>query len=509
MPRQAARSTSSSGCARKAFRLNQDRRCLSHSSGAAAEQGDVEPLDHWTRFYDPPPMPASNYTRIAAILSAFDSNNAPLRVSTIIRNLEISTSTGFGLVRAMKQVGLLERVDHGLVRLGPAARRFAFSPIESAYTREKNSEYIRLQTGGNPRASYGRIDPQISWNPMLAETVETNRYSRKAPYSIGFANASLGNPWRYALLSSMQYAIRLHGGEIASFQTRTADDQPDQQLRDIDDLLNVGIDALIVSAADAQDLALSRKLSDLVAGGFPVVAVDRRPAENESFVSFVTASDAHIGHLSALWLAEHIGEYGRVWILSGADRASPALRRQSAALKTFSKFPGISIEAAVFTGWTETGGRDAIRSLYAQFGSAPDGVWCDSGLQGVGSIQSFVDLEENVPPHTGGDLNKMYKLAIDRRVPFVALDYPAAMGARAVETLLDVLAGDPVTRRVETPIQAILPRGTETLSVKADQWAERHVRWDKGDDVVLSQGPSLGAYMAGQDRSSEHLPGLG
>lgn len=452
-------------------------------------------------------MPTSNYTRIAAILSSFDSKNSPRRVSTVLQSLEISTSTGFGLVRAMKEVGLLERVDHGSVRLGPAARRFAFGPIESANAHAGNNEYIRLFAGGNSPSGRGRIDPQISWNPMLAETVETKRFSRKAPYAIGFANASLSNPWRYALLSSMQYAIRLHGGEIASFQTRNADDQPDQQLRDIDNLLNCGIDALIVSAADVQHLALSQMLSDLVASGFPVVAVDRRPAQAESFVSFVTASDAHIGHLSALWLAEHIGEYGRIWLLSGADRASPALRRQSAALKTFSMFPGISIEAVVFTGWTEAGGREAIRSLHAQFGGAPDGVWCDSGLQGVGSIQSFMELDENVPPHTGGDLNKMYKLAIDQRVPFAALDYPAAMGARAVETLLDILAGEPVTRRVETPIQTVLPRGAETISVKADLWAERHVRWDKGDDVVLSQGPSLTAYLASQDLAPEQLPG--
>ncbi|MEM1130257.1 MAG: hypothetical protein AAGH83_07015, partial [Pseudomonadota bacterium] len=121
----------------------------------------------------------------------------------------------------------------------------------------------------------------------------------------------------------------------------------------------------------------------------------------------------------------------------------------------------------------------------------PDGVWCDSGLQGVGSVRHFLELSVPVPAHTGGDLNEMYKLCLHHKIPMAALDYPASMGARALETALDVLNGATLPRRVEVPVQIVLPRGRETVSVKADAWAELHVAWDLRDDAILSQGPAL------------------
>ena len=436
-------------------------------------------------------MASSNYSRIVAVLNAFGSDNAPLRVSSVLEHAGIRPSSGYGLIRAMAQFGLLERVDHGLICLGPAARQLAFSPIESGYARVGQTTYVSFDARPSRSDADEPVNLKLGWKPMLAEAVATERFAQPPPFKIGFANASLNNPWRHALLRSMQYAIRLHGDSIGGFDIRNAEDDPARQLRDIDELLGAGINGLVISAADVHDEALAMRLCQLVADGIPVIAVDRRPSAPDSFVSFVTASDAHIGHLSALWLAEHIGEAGRIWMLSGADRASPALRRQSAALSVFSRFPDIDIEAVVFTGWTEEGGREAIEALNAQFDTPPDGVWCDSGLQGVGSIEAFVEAGKPPPPHTGGDLNRMYKLAIKHRVPFAALDYPAAMGARAIETVLDTLSGARVMKRIETPIQTILPRGTETSSIKADQWAESHVRWDRADDDVLSQGPSL------------------
>ena len=225
--------------------------------------------------------------------------------------------------------------------------------------------------------------------------------------------------------------------------------------------------------------------------GTVVVAVDRRPREHDATLAFVSASDAFIGRTSALWVAERLVGHGRVWMLSGVQGASPAIRRQGSALEVFGDFPGIAIEAVTHTGWTEEGGYRAIEDLLDDIGTPPDAVWCDSGLQGVGAVEAFMARDLTPPMHTGGDLNRMYKLAIRHRIGFMAVDYPAAMGALAIETALTILRGGQVPRRIETPIQVILPRGQETASVKADAWAERHVRWELPDDAILSQGASL------------------
>ena len=144
-----------------------------------------------------------------------------------------------------------------------------------------------------------------------------------------------------------------------------------------------------------------------------------------------------------------------------------------------------------YTDWTEAGGAEAVRKVFAEVGRAPDGVWCDSGLQGVGSVKHFLLLGGPVPAHTGGDVNEMYRLCLKEKVPMAALDYPASMGARALSLGLEILGGGTVPRRVEVPVQVVLPRGRETPSVKAVVWAELHADWDLPGDTILSQGPAL------------------
>jgi ABC-type sugar transport system substrate-binding protein len=431
---------------------------------------------------------SDNLSRIAAILTAFGPDNGARNPAEVIAECGIARSTGFKLVREMTRAGLLERRDHGLTALGPTAASFAFAPLGSRYAHLQTEHSHRFAAVPGQRSSRG-FEATV-WNPDLLEMVDATSFAKQAPWRIGFANASLSNPWRKALFRSVGYAVRVHGAKIRSFEARHANDDPEVQMQQIDELAGQ-VDLLIVSAAPESSGALSEQLRAKAAEGLPIVALDRRPHDTRPVVSFVTASDATIGRSSAIWLAEHLSGSGRIWMLSGLAGASPALRRQNAALKAFSLFPGIQVDSVEHTGWRADGGSRAIYRLLEEFGAPPDGVWSDSGLQGVGSINAFLEAGLTPPPHTGGDLNQMYKLAIHHSVPFVAVDYPAAMGARAVEVAIDILEGAVVPKRVETPTQIVVPRGCETMSIKADDWAETHVRWDLSDDAVLSQGPSL------------------
>lgn len=265
-----------------------------------------------------------------------------------------------------------------------------------------------------------------------------------------------------------------------------------------------GIDLLIVSCPNVYSSALNTRILELSKTGLPVIALDRRPSDPSGLVSFVTASDNRIGQVTAQWMVEQLGASSRVWLLSGVEGASPSIRRQAAALGVFSSASNITVEAVAYTDWTEEGGYATVGRLLEQFGSPPDGVWCDSGLQGVGSFLRFREEPGPPPIHTGGDINRMYKMAINHKLPFVAVDYPAAMGARAIDVALDVLSGKPVRRRVELAGPVVMPRGHETMSVRADIWAETYVRWDLHDDAVLSQGPSLHERDASQNEAVTH-----
>ncbi len=391
-------------------------------------------------------------------------------------------STGFALLKALGERGYVTKQGDGCYRLGETVRNMAFSSTEAA------PQQVSFGLGSK-QAGQALADMELS--AELFELADPTPARSLGPWRLGFANASSSNPWRKALLNSAEHAVRVLDRQICGFQSRDAGDDPLTQASQIDAFVQENVDAILLSATPDPDNVLAGSLMRCQEQGIPVIAVDRRPNDRSGYAVFVTASDELIGKFSAIWLAETLQGQGRVWLQPGLDQASPARRRLTAAKMVFARFPGLNIEGERFSGWTEDGGFQATQDLMLQHGQAPDGVWCDSGLQGVGSIRAFQALSERIPPHTGGDINGMFRTALKLKVPFCAFDYPAAMGARAVEVAVEVLKGATLPRRVEVPVPAILPRGTETRSIKADILAEHYVRWDLPDDTVLSQGLSL------------------
>ncbi|MEM1130377.1 MAG: substrate-binding domain-containing protein, partial [Pseudomonadota bacterium] len=311
------------------------------------------------------------------ILKGFDGANTPRRTHDILSELGAARSTGFGLLRALVAGGWLERHDHGLLRLGPKARALTFAALEAPDTSAAR------QIAADPkRATQGqaRRAPDLEWDPALVRMVNASSFKRPHPYRIGFSNASTSNAWRRAMLQSMNYARKIAQSQIADLRVLDAKDDPKLQLDQIDRLVREGIDLLLISITSLADTALSDRLGSLAADGLPIVAVDRRPNDRSSLVSFVTASDHRIGRISAFWMAEHLGGRGRVWMLSGLEGASPALRRQQAALAVFEEFPGIRVENVSYTDWTAEGGAAAVSRILSDARQPPDGVWCDSGL---------------------------------------------------------------------------------------------------------------------------------
>ena len=290
----------------------------------------------------------------------------------------------------------------------------------------------------------------------------------------------------------MQRYVEEHSKLITKFIVSDAQDDPKKQIADVKRMLQQKVDVLLLSCSQAEPL--DSALCAATAAGVPVVVVDRRPRSDENFVTYVSASDIALGRVTAQWLVEKLNGEGKIFMLAGIEGASPTEQRRAAAMEVFFQHPEISVTALRYTGWREDRGREIAAALIVENG-VPDGVWCDSGLQGAGSMQAFLDLkdrpdlqgtETTIPPHTGGDLNHAFQLAVEHKIPLAAVEYPASMGARAVEAGLDVLAGKVIPRRIEVHSNVVISRGHETHSVHADLYADDYVRWDQPADFVAS-----------------------
>jgi ribose transport system substrate-binding protein len=327
------------------------------------------------------------------------------------------------------------------------------------------------------------------WNPDFNTMSDTTKYKKKGPITIGFANASQSDLWLVTFTQGVEWAAAKHKDQIAKMIITDANGDASKQVSDIQDLLNQNIDILLVNpvAADPLDPILLRAMKQ----GVPVVTVARRTKSDGAFVSFVTASDQALARISAQWLAEKLGGKGNVVLLPGLAGASPAEMRLQAAKEVFAQFPDLRILDTQYTSWSPANGKKIMASEVQRYGHNIQGVWADSGLQGSGAVEAFLGAgfkPSEIPPITGGDLNRMYKLAQENGFPFCGIDYTPSIGIAAIDVVLNVLGGKSVPKRVDVNFQVVVPEGQETESVKADVFLKDYVRMDKPDDLIMGNG---------------------
>jgi ribose transport system substrate-binding protein len=301
-----------------------------------------------------------------------------------VARLGTSRSTLNRLCRILAQYELLDLPRRGRIALGPtalalASRREDLMRVED----ERRLAPRRKPLARAPGASYSLIR-----NPDCSVVAHATRSRRSRKFRLGFSNASLDHPWRTALVHSVEYGAVRSNDLVSSFAVRHARLDAARQARDVAELLKSGVDGLIISAHDS--VSLTESLSEAERQGVPVVLVDRGRPDILPHVCFVTCDDHAIGDITARWMAERLRGRGSIILLPGLFQAEPAQRRLDGARAVFARYPGLRIVDVCWTGWQEEIGREIIATKLADGRDTIDGVWCDSGLQAVGSLRAYI-----------------------------------------------------------------------------------------------------------------------
>lgn len=331
------------------------------------------------------------------------------------------------------------------------------------------------------------------WNPNPNTMVDTSKWKKDGPYTIGFSNASISNAWRVAFQHGVLWAAGEHRDDISRLLVTDANDDPSKQIADIQDLISQGVDLLLIAAAteDALDSVVGRATEQ----GIPVVMVDRKVKTPENYITYVTASDWALGRLEAQWLCETLGGKGNIVMLPGIAGSSVAEIRIKANEEVLSKFPDIKVLEKQYCDWNPATGKSVMAALIQKHGKDINGVLADSALQGYGAIEAYLDAgykAGEIPPMTGGDVARMYQLANQHDIKMCGIDYPTSMGITGIETALDVLKGIPVPDKVEVSFQVVTSADGDTVSVKGDRHLLDHVSMDDPGDLSPSHGLPTG-----------------
>ena len=263
-------------------------------------------------------------------------------------------------------------------------------------------------------------------------------------YLIGVSQCS-DDDWRTQLNDEILREARFYSG--VAVEIRSANDDSDRQRQDICELVDMGVDLLIVSPNVVDDVTPA--IEDAYRKGIPVVLVDRR-TRSEQCTAYVGADNYDIGRRAGDYIVSRLQGRGRMVEITGLSASMPAIERHRGLVDVLKDAPGIVVEAGVDAGWGEERAGEVFDSLMACHPHI-DLVFAHNDRMAAGAYRAalrrgrekemlFIGVDALSGEGRGVDM-------VDKGQLDATFIYPTG-GDRVMQVAMDILQGRPYEREV-------------------------------------------------------------
>jgi ribose transport system substrate-binding protein len=307
-------------------------------------------------------------------------------------------------------------------------------------------------SGGSGSGGSSGLTAESLGIPQTGDMVDTAKWKKSGPWTIGYADASMSNSWRVFAWQYLQYgASQLPDTKVIH---TNANDSTPKQVADIQDLVARNVDCLIVAATSADALspvigAASKKV--------PVV-VEERAVSTDQYTTFASLDAVQMGQLQAQAVVDALQGQGNVLIMQGVAGSGPVVQSLQGMRQVLTKNPGIKVLNTVYTDWSRDKGKTAMENALQAFPRI-DAVLSDSGLQAAGAFEAAKAAGRlNEIKAWSGDTDQTWmRLVHSNKLPGIIVDRPTKVGEQAAKLCGAILSGIPVPKVVSTPNQVIKP----------------------------------------------------
>lgn len=184
---------------------------------------------------------------------------------------------------------------------------------------------------------------------------------QKTPhYVIGVSQCS-NDEWR----AQMNKEIRRESLFYPSIEViiRSADDNNQRQIADIEHFIDEKVDLIIVAPNEAA--AITPVVEKAYAKGIPVVLVDRK-INSERYTAYIGADNYEMGRQIGTYINSRLRGEGNVVELTGLQGSTPARDRHRGLMDALADVPGIHIVAKADAGWFRQSAQHAFDSILTQ-----------------------------------------------------------------------------------------------------------------------------------------------
>ena len=267
--------------------------------------------------------------------------------------------------------------------------------------------------------------------------------SADQPFTVGISNGFVASEWRTQMVEDLKKVNSeyMDQGVTEDLVIESADVDVQGQVRQIRNLINRGVDAIVVNP-NSQD-ALNQVFQEAADAGITVIAVDQEVSA--AGATNVVIDQNEWAKKSANWLAEQLGGEGNVVMINGIAGHPANEARVEGAKEVFGENSGIEILNEVNADWDQAKGQQAMANLLA---SQPnlDGVWTQDGMA-QGALQAVKAANpDNWPVMVGearGGYIKLWNEVKQDRPEFTSFGVinPPGVGASGLRVAVEMLQG--------------------------------------------------------------------
>ncbi len=245
------------------------------------------------------------------------------------------------------------------------------------------------------------------------------------------------------------------------------EDDRDQQIQVVENFTTRRVSGMVLAPLDSK--ALVRPTETAQKAGIPVVIIDSG-LESDQYASFVATDNFKGGQMAGEHMGKLLGGKGKVILLRYAVGSASTEKREAGFLDALATFPDIElISSDQYAGPTRETAYQASQNLLNRFGKEVNGIFCVNENSTIGMTKALREIGR-----AGGEVKMLgfdagtasIKDLRDGDVQGLVVQDPVRMGYEGVKTLVAVLGGETVEKRIDTGVVMVTQENMEEEAVK-------------------------------------------
>lgn len=266
--------------------------------------------------------------------------------------------------------------------------------------------------------------------------------------TVGLSVSTLSNPFFVSLEEGVNTLATENGTQVISVD---AQDDSAKQSNDVDDLIQQGVDVLLINPVDSA--AITPAVEAANSAGIPVIMVDRATDAGE-YVTLVASDNVAGGEMAAQYIVDQVGENASTLQLEGVPGASATNERGEGFMNVAET--SLNVLDSQTANFDRAEGLTVMENML-QGNSDVQAVFAQNDEMALGAIEAIegAGLSNQITVVSFDGTEGGIKAVEDGSLAATIAQQPDEMGRFALQAAYDFYAGQEIPEKIDSPLELV------------------------------------------------------